>query len=318
VFSVAVSPNVEAQIAAAPAAAGQGRVVVHAENFHERFEPVAGPPWGAHPLIEATVAHVGVPRDTAIEITIYSEMPAGASTGTSAAVTVALIAALRHLGGLSLDPAAVARSAYEVEAQRLGRESGVQDQIAAAHGGVNFIQMRAYPEADVSPLTLPKQTWWALEAGLLLVYLGRSHDSSDVHRSVIAALESDPGAHHALDRLRLAAAAARDAASAGDLAALGSAMCENTAAQAALHPDLVGDAARAVIELAQSHGALGWKVNGAGGDGGSLTLLAGPSATGRRRLIDAVNSAGGGWRVIPTRLSREGVRVWEDVSLDAA
>jgi D-glycero-alpha-D-manno-heptose-7-phosphate kinase len=314
VFSVAVSPCVEVQIAAAPAQAGQGSVVVHAENFQERFEPAAGPPWGTHPLIAAAVAHIGVPPDVAVEITIYSDVPAGAATGTSAAVTVALVAALRHLAGRPADAVVVARDAHAVEAGRLGRESGIQDQIGAAHGGVNFIQMQAYPEAVVSPVTLSPETWWSLEARLLLVYLGRSHDSSEMHRRVIAALESDVAAHNALGRLRAAAAKARDAAMTGDLAALGSAMCENTAAQAALHLDLVGDAARAVIALARAHGAWGWKVNGAGGHGGSLTLLAGPSAPERRRLINAIDAAGAGWRVIPTRIAREGVRAWDEAA----
>ena len=53
-------------------------------------------------------------------------------------------------------------------------------------------------------------------------------------------------------------------------------------------------AARAVIALARSHGAWGWKVNGAGGEGGSLTLLAGPSAPARRRLVDAIDAGGRG------------------------
>ena len=178
--------------------------------------------------------------------------------------------------------------------------------------------MRAYPDAIVSPLTLSAETWWSLDARLLLVYLGRSHDSSQVHRRVIAALESEVATQEALERLRDAAKKARDAAVAGDLAGFGSAMCENTAAQAALHPDLVGDAARAVIALAQAHGAWGWKVNGAGGDGGSLTLLAGPSAPERRRLIKAIDLAGAGWRVIPTRIAREGVRAWDEAAGDAS
>ncbi len=317
VFSIAVSPYVEVQIAAEPAIVGDTRVVVHAENFGERFEPAAQAPWTAHPLIEATVAHVGVPDGAALEITIHSEMPAGASTGTSAAVTVALVAALRHLGGMPIDPATLAREAHAVETGRLGLESGIQDQIGAAYGGVNFIEMRAYPEAVVSPVALRAETWWALDSRLLLVYLGRSHDSSDVHRTVIAELQSHRGphgSHAALGRLREAAAAARAAVAAGDLIALGAAMCENTAAQVALHPDLVGTAARAVIALAQSHGVWGWKVNGAGGDGGSLTLLTGPAAGARRRLVAALHAAAAGWRLIPTRLSREGVRVWEDTA----
>ena len=129
-----------------------------------------------------------------MEITIHSDMPAGAATGTSAAVTVALVAALEHLAAGAVDPAAVARAAHAVEAEGLGRESGIQDQIGAAHGGVNFIEMRAYPDAIVSPVPLAAETWWALDQRLLLVYLGGSHDSSDVHRRVIAALESDAGA----------------------------------------------------------------------------------------------------------------------------
>jgi D-glycero-alpha-D-manno-heptose-7-phosphate kinase len=49
-------------------------------------------------------------------------------------------------------------------------------------------------------------------------------------------------------------------------------MIQNTLAQQRLHPDLIGPEAEQVIEIARAHGALGWKVNGAGGAGGSLTL----------------------------------------------
>ena len=52
-------------------------------------------------------------------------------------------------------------------------------------------------------------------------------------------------------------------------------MVENTDAQTQLHSELVGADAQAIIGCAREHGALGWKVNGAGGDGGSLTLLTG-------------------------------------------
>jgi D-glycero-alpha-D-manno-heptose-7-phosphate kinase len=40
-----------------------------------------------------------------------------------------------------------------------------------------------------------------------------------------------------------------------------------------LHPEVVGVDATKVIECAGRQGALGWKVNGAGGDGGSVTVL---------------------------------------------
>ena len=50
---------------------------------------------------------------------------------------------------------------------------------------------------------------------------------------------------------------------------------ENTEAQRQLHPKLISEEAQRVIEIAHEHGALGWKVNGAGGEGGSVTILSG-------------------------------------------
>ena len=60
---------------------------------------------------------------------------------------------------------------------------------------------------------------------------------------------------------------------ASDIAALGQAFIGNTEGQCTLHPDLIDPVAQQIIELAQSQHALGWKVNGAGGLGGSMTLL---------------------------------------------
>ena len=62
-------------------------------------------------------------------------------------------------------------------------------------------------------------------------------------------------------------------------------MTESTEAQGRLHPALVGTEARRVIEIAKAHGALGWKVNGAGGEGGSLTLLCDESSSRKRALV---------------------------------
>jgi D-glycero-alpha-D-manno-heptose-7-phosphate kinase len=67
-----------------------------------------------------------------------------------------------------------------------------------------------------------------------------------------------------------------------------------------------------VIEIAREFGAMGWKVNGAGGDGGSLTLLASPLAAQRRRMLDAIRQADPLFQPIPIQLSHTGLRVWEE------
>ena len=221
-----------------------------------------------------------------------------------------------------MHPAEVAAAAHAVEVERLAQQSGIQDQLCAAFGGVNFIEMPEYPRGVVTPVGMSEPARDELERRLVLVYMGSSHRSTDVHRSVIERLTREGPAADVLDRLRAAAADARAAAAAGDCTALGRAMQVNTEAQAALHPSLVSDDARRVIEIARAHDAAGWKVNGAGGDGGSLTLLAGASAGSRHAIAAAIDRAGRGWRVIPTRLSPRGLRVWaspdDDPALPAA
>ena len=237
-------------------------------------------------------------------------MPAGASTGTSAAVTVALVGALEMLASSRATPLEMACTAHAIEVDRLGRQSGIQDQLCAALGGIGYLEITEYPRARAEQVPVAEVTRWELERRLLLVYLGRTHDSSNVHRDVIERLERDSTARGPLDALRAAAAAARDALVAGDLERFGLAMSDATDGQAALHPALVSADARALIALAAKHGAGGWKVNGAGGDGGSVTLLSGPSARDRRALAAAIADAGAGWRVIPIHLAPRGLRVW--------
>jgi D-glycero-alpha-D-manno-heptose-7-phosphate kinase len=52
-------------------------------------------------------------------------------------------------------------------------------------------------------------------------------------------------------------------------------------------------------------------VNGAGGDGGSLTLLCGDLSRGKREMLRAIEAEVPPCRAIPIYLSRFGLRVWE-------
>ena len=84
----------------------------------------------------------------------------------------------------------LARLAHQVETNNLGQQSGIQDQIAAAHGGISFIHMPRYPESRVTAVGVGPALWSELERRLCLVYLGKPHRSSAMHERVIAELES--------------------------------------------------------------------------------------------------------------------------------
>lgn len=311
VFNIGVYPYAEVQIEVFPYDGQEERVVIFAENFGERYaiNPQSRN-WDRHPLLEAAIEMMGVPDDLAFQITIYSEAPSGASTGTSAAVTVALIAALDHLTPGHMTPHEIAYTAQRVETERLGLQSGIQDQLCSAYGGINFIEMQNYPYASVSQITVSNPIWWELERRLALIYLGNSHDSSQVHEMVIRDLENVGSGDKRIDDLRQTAEKARDAVYDGDFIGLGKSMTENTEAQGRLHPALISADARKIIDIAKAHDALGWKVNGAGGEGGSLTLLCDATSYQKRAMIREIEQESARFRYIPTYLSRQGVRTW--------
>jgi D-glycero-alpha-D-manno-heptose-7-phosphate kinase len=193
----------------------------------------------------------------------------------------------------------------------LGQQCGIQDQLCSAFGGINYIEMHQYPYASVSQIQVPNATWWELERRLCLIYLGKSHRSSDVHEMVISRLENAGPECEQLADLRLTAPLARDALYAADFTALGRSMIENTAAQQRLHPELISEDAQRVIEIARDYDALGWKVNGAGGDGGSVTILGNDLSQIKRAMIREIEQDNPLYKNIPIYLSRYGLRVWK-------
>ncbi|MBA2259335.1 MAG: GHMP kinase [Acidobacteria bacterium] len=311
VFNIAVRPLVAVRIDVYPPRSRQARVVLDVQNYAARYAPALdGSAWKPHPLLEAALHEIRPPDDVDIEVTIRSDAPAGASTGTSAAVVVAMLGGLNRLAQGHRTIQEIASTAHVVEAVRLGRQCGIQDQICSAFGGANFIEMTEYPRAVVSQLTLTDRVRRELQRRLALIYLGRPHRSSTVHGKVWENLERAGPDCPQLTALRAAAQAARDALLSGDFDALGSAMRDNTAAQSELHAELVHEDARRVFEIAAAHGAAGWKVNGAGGDGGSMTLLSGADPASKRAMLRAIIEENPALVPLPIRFSREGLRAW--------
>src|SRR5512135_55524 len=65
IFNIGVYPYVEVQLAVRPAQ-GQARIVIHAENYGERYAlppggRATGEGWGPHPLLEAAIEYMHVP-----------------------------------------------------------------------------------------------------------------------------------------------------------------------------------------------------------------------------------------------------------------
>lgn len=313
VCSVAVGPGATAEVEVRPGA-GRDPVRVWAPDLGESWSVAPDPEggWAAlrpgdRPLVAHAVAAVlgdlpeavVGPGGVSLEITVRADVPPASALGSSASVLVALVAALAATVDRPLDADGAARAAFAVETTRAGRESGVQDHVAAAHGGISWIEVEPYPRWQRSEVPVPVSARSALASRLVTVHLGGGHDSSVLHRVVIEAAEAgDAEVLAALSELRGLAALARRDLAAGDLAGWGAVLTAATQEQSRLHPALVGDDARAVIDLGAAHGARGAKVNGAGGAGGTVTLVGPEDPAARAALGRALVDAGRGWEVL--------------------
>jgi D-glycero-alpha-D-manno-heptose-7-phosphate kinase len=259
---------------------------------------------GTLDLLKAAVKRMEMPGG--FEATIWADAPPGSGVGTSSAVSVALIAALGHFADRRLAPHAVARLAHELETKELSLECGVQDQYAAAFGGVCFMEIE-YPRVELSRLPVSPTFLWELEERFVLVYVGHSRLSDAVHRRVIERYQS--GAEEtvsAMETLREAAHAMKDAMMRGDVARVAEAINANWAAQKQLHPDISNETIERVFEVALKAGAVAGKANGAGG-GGTVTFLAAPGTElNVRQALQSVPDC----TVLPCQISSGGVRSW--------
>ena len=111
----------------------EDRVAISVENYGYSYE--VNPDqiiYDKHPLIEAAIDVMKIPWDMSLKINIFSDAPPGASTGTSAAVSVALIGALIVLSANFMTPYEIASMAHFIETEKLNLRSGIQDQLSSA------------------------------------------------------------------------------------------------------------------------------------------------------------------------------------------
>lgn len=291
------------------------RVLVRLENYGEAFWIIPEKPaYDHHPLIQGAFNSIVIPKGIMLHATLYSHVPAGSSTGTSASVCVALLGALDYLAESNHTAYEIAYLAHRVETEKLKLQSGIQDQLAAAYGGICYVDMYAYPEAKVTKVDLDDELRKELDDRLSLIYLGQSHSSSAIHEEVIAFLEAQGSQYSIIRQLRALAEQAKGALLERDLDSFGDIMTQNNECQRALHEGLISEEADSVINIAKKHKALGWKVNGAGGKGGSLTVLGSQDETLRNQMLGEINSMGRGIRSIPISLTLSGVTVKEETS----
>jgi len=165
-----------------PAQDGNICMVVDASGTHRQDFPL--PLVGPHALIFAIVSHFDV---SGVKLTVSSDIPAQSGLGGSGVLAVTLIAALSkamnmHDRRAELSPHRVALLAHHIEDGLQISHTGLQDQLAAAYGGVNQ-WIWQYSDFDVPyrrRVLLAFERFSELQRRILVAYSGETHDSKEL------------------------------------------------------------------------------------------------------------------------------------------
>jgi len=120
-----------------------------------------------------------------IEIHTMSDLPAQTGLGSSSSFTVGLLNALYAYKGKTVPALKLAQDAIYVEQKLIGERVGVQDQCAAAVGGLNVFEFRTDGIIGNKPVIMPERRKRDFKNRLMLFYTGVQRFAEDVLKEQI-------------------------------------------------------------------------------------------------------------------------------------
>ena len=193
--------------------------------------------------------------------------------GSSSAFTVGLLNALHALKGEMVSKESLAKEAIHIEQNVVKEIVGSQDQVSSAYGGLNQISFLRNGEIVVSPITISRDRVIELNSHIMLFYTGIIRTASNVAQSYV------PTIHEKKRQLRMMKDIVREAVAilgkGDDLTEFGELMHENWEIKQSLSSMVSNPEVDEMYKLAQSAGAIGGKLSGAGG-GGFMMLFVPP------------------------------------------
>jgi len=239
-----------------------------------------------HPIIREAFRLMDI-REKNLELTSMADIPSGTGLGSSGSFTTALLKTLHaHKKSLVL-PENLAEQACHIEIDRLGEPIGKQDQYIAAYGGITCFRFKKDGKVEAWPLRMTTETLYNLEDNLLLFFTGYSRSAGSIlkeqdQKSRNKSAEMIENLHFVKD-LGLQC---QKAIEEGDLHQFGSLMNTHWNYKKKRSGAMSNGDIDAWYDLALKNGAVGGKLNGAGG-GGFLMFYAEDKMTLRHAMIGA-------------------------------
>jgi len=119
-----------------------------------------------------------------IELTSIADVPSGTGLGSSSSFTVGLMNTLHAYQGQQSSAEILAREACRLEIKTLGEPIGIQDQYAAAYGGLRRYLFNTDGSVQVDPVIVTPKRRQDFFSHLMLFYVGGTRDAADVLKTV--------------------------------------------------------------------------------------------------------------------------------------
>lgn len=218
-----------------------------------------------HPVVRAVIQFLNI--DHGLEVNIVSDLPARTGIGSSSSFTVGLLHSCYALLGKMVSKDRLAREAIYIEQVVLQERVGVQDQLAAAYGGLNHMVFTA-DKLLVNPLVVSRERKEALQDNLLMFYTGINRFASEILKEQIQKTQEKKIHTELTDIYNMVEEGLAILSDTGrSLDDFGKLMHKAWMAKRSLSTAISNNHLDDIYERAISAGAIGGKLLGAGGGG---------------------------------------------------
>jgi D-glycero-alpha-D-manno-heptose-7-phosphate kinase len=141
-----------------------------------------------HPSIRACLQYLEI--QDGLEIHHDGDLPARAGLGSSSAFTVGFLLCLRAMRHEMPTKEELAEQAIHVEQQILKENAGIQDQILAAHGGLQVVHIDSKGQYTPTPLRPSADYFRALEEHILLGFTGLPTNATELAQAQVQEIQN--------------------------------------------------------------------------------------------------------------------------------
>ncbi|MEO9307230.1 MAG: GHMP kinase [Nitrososphaera sp.] len=204
-----------------------------------------------------------------IDVSTIADVPAtGTGLGSSGSVMVGILSALSSYSKKYFKKEEIVRIACDIEINRLKKPIGKQDQYFAAYGGLSYFKFNPDESVRIERLNHNRSTVVDLQNNILCFYTGVGRNSHDILLNQQNQIKNNLIFLH---EIRDLADTARSLLKKGDITKFGEMLNTGWELKKKLSSNISSNLIDLYYKKAIKAGALGGKINGAGG-GGFLTF----------------------------------------------